>query len=46
LIEIDYNRIKRVVQVDSSGRIVADAEPVPADGWSTRGTFSGDAELS
>jgi len=43
VVEIAYNGIKRQVRVDADGRVVAE-NPVADDGWSTRGTFSGDAE--
>jgi hypothetical protein len=43
VVEIAYNGIKRQVRVDANGRIVAES-PVADDGWSTRGTFTGDAE--
>ena len=37
--------IKRLVRVDARGRVVASAENhVAGDGWSDRGTFTGDAE--
>lgn len=41
VVEIDYNGIKRVVWVDSNGRVVAYAEPIVGDGWSNRGAFAG-----
>ena len=44
LVEIDYNGIKTVVRVNSNGRVAAYAELVAGDGWSNRGTFTGDAE--
>ena len=37
------NGIKHQVRVDANGRVVAE-NPVADDGWSTRGTFVGDAE--
>jgi hypothetical protein len=43
VVEISYNGIKRQVRVDANGRVVAE-NPVADDGWSTRGTFSGDTE--
>ena len=42
VVEIAYNGIKRQVRVDANGRVVAE-NPVADDGWSTRGTFTGDA---
>jgi hypothetical protein len=45
VVEIAYNGIKRLVRVDARGRVVASAENhVAGDGWSNRGTFTGDAE--
>ena len=43
MVEIAYNGIKRQVRVDANGRVIAES-PVSDDGWSTRGTFAGDAE--
>jgi len=43
MVEIAYNGIKRQVRVDANGRVVAE-NPIADDGWSNRGTFSGDAE--
>ena len=43
VVEIAYNGIKRQVRVDANGRVVAES-PVADDGWSNRGTFSGDTE--
>ena len=43
IVEIAYNGIKRAVRVDANGRVVAES-PVSDDGWSRRGTFTGDAE--
>jgi hypothetical protein len=43
VVEIAYNGIKRQVRVDANGRVIAES-PVSDDGWSTRGTFAGDAE--
>jgi len=43
VVEIAYNGIKRQVRVNANGRVVAES-PVSNDGWSTRGTFAGDAE--
>ena len=43
VVEIAYNGIKRQVRVDANGRIVTE-NPVSGDGWSRRGTFTGDAE--
>jgi len=43
VVEIAYDGIKHQVRVDANGRVVAE-NPVADDGWSTRGTFVGDAE--
>ena len=43
VVEIAYNGIKRLVRVDAKGHVVAESS-VFDDGWSTRGTFAGDAE--
>ena len=43
VVEIAYNGIKRQVRVDGNGRVVAESL-VSDDGWSRRGTFTGDAE--
>ena len=43
VVEIAYNGIKRQVRVDANGRVVAES-PVSNDGWSRRGTFTGDTE--
>ena len=40
-----YNGIKRQIRVDANGRVAGYAEPVSGDGWSHRGTFTGDAEV-
>ena len=39
-----YNGIKRQVRVDARGRVAAYADAEAGDGWSTRGTFTGDAQ--
>jgi hypothetical protein len=43
VVEIAYNGIKRQVRADARGRVVAE-NSVANDGWSRRGTFTGDAE--
>jgi hypothetical protein len=43
VVEIAYNGIKRQVRVDANGRVVAES-PIADDGWSRRGTFTGDAK--
>jgi len=44
VVEIAYTGIKRQVRVDTNGRVTGYAERQEGDGWSTRGTFAGDAE--
>lgn len=40
---VEFAGIKQQRRVDANGRVVAE-NPVADDGWSNRGTFTGDAE--